>query len=62
MFSQGQLIFALFFFIAFTLLIIGSYRLDKKLLPSYFKGSYKIVIGFFIAFGCLLLIKYLTQK
>jgi len=62
MFSQGQLIFALLFTIAFTLIIIFSYLKDKKRLPNYFKGSYKILLGFFVAFGFLLLIKYLTQK
>jgi heme/copper-type cytochrome/quinol oxidase subunit 2 len=62
MFSFGQLIFALLFVIAFTLIIILSYRSDKKKQPNYFKGSYKIVIGFFIAFSALVLIKYLTQK
>jgi heme/copper-type cytochrome/quinol oxidase subunit 2 len=62
MFSFGQLIFALLFVIAFTLVIILSYRSDKKKQPNYFKGSYKIVIGFFIAFSALVLIKYLTQK
>jgi heme/copper-type cytochrome/quinol oxidase subunit 2 len=62
MLSFGQLIFALLFVIAFTLIIILSYRSDKKKQPNYFKGSYKIVIGFFIAFSALVLIKYLTQK
>ena len=62
MFSFGQLIFALLFVIAFTLVIILSYRSDKKKQPNYFKGSYKIVIGFFFAFSALVLIKYLTQK
>jgi heme/copper-type cytochrome/quinol oxidase subunit 2 len=54
--------FAHLFVIAFTLIIILSYRSDKKKQPNYFKGSYKIVIGFFIAFSALVLIKYLTQK
>jgi len=62
MFSFGQLIFALCFLIGFTLIIIFSYRSDKKNQPSYFKGSYKIVVGFFISFSALVLIKYLTQK
>jgi hypothetical protein len=62
MFSFGQLIFALCFTVGFTLIVILSYRSDKKKLPIYFKGSYKILIGFFIAFSFLVLIKYLTQK
>jgi len=62
MFSFGQLIFALWFLIGFTLIIIYSYLSDKKAQPNYFKGSYKILIGFFIAFGVLVLIKYMTQQ
>ena len=62
MFSFGQLIFGLCFFIAFVLIIYVSYKTDKKNQPTYFKGSYKILVGFMIAFSLLLLIKYLTQK
>jgi hypothetical protein len=62
MFSFGQLIFGLCFFIVFVGAIIYSYKVDKKNQPQYFKGSYKILIGFLIAFSVLLLIKYLTTK
>jgi len=62
MFSFGQLIFGLCFFIAFVAVIIYSYKADKKNLPTYFKGSYKILLGFIVAFSLLVLIKYLTQK
>ena len=62
MFSFGQLIFGLCFFIVFVGTIIYSYKADKKNQPQYFKGSYKILIGFLIAFSVLLLIKYLTTK
>jgi len=62
MFSFGQLIFGLCFFIVFVGAIIYSYKVDKKNQPQYFKGSYKILIGFLIAFSLLLLIKYLTTK
>jgi hypothetical protein len=62
MFSFGQLIFALCFTVGFTLIVIFSYRSDKKTQANYFKGTYKILIVFFIAFSALVLIKYLTQK
>jgi amino acid transporter len=62
MFSKGQLIFAIAFVIAFISITIYSYRKDKKNLPEYFKGSYKIVIGFFIAISFLVLVKYLTTR
>jgi len=62
MFSFGQLIFALCFVVGFTLIVIFFFFFDKKRQQNYFKGSYKILIGFFIAFSALVLIKYLTQK
>ena len=62
MFSFGQLIFGLCFFIVFIGVIIYSYKTDKKNQPKYFKGSYKILLGFLSAFSLLVLIKYLTQK
>jgi cbb3-type cytochrome oxidase subunit 3 len=62
MFSFGQLIFGICFFIVFTGIVIISYREDKKKQPRYFKGSYKILVGFLIAFSLLVLIKFLTQQ
>ncbi len=53
MFSQGQLIFAGFFVVAFIILMIFSYRKDIKLHRKYYKGSIFILIGF-IAFVLLL--------
>ena len=62
MFSYGQMIFGILFFFVFLGVIILQYRTDKKTQPSYFKGSYKVLIGFIIAFTILLTIKILTQK
>tara|TARA_Y100000996_G_C22448613_1_gene612830 strand:- start:631 stop:819 length:189 start_codon:yes stop_codon:yes gene_type:complete len=62
MFSYGQMIFAILFFFTFAVVVIFSYRSDKKKQPLYFKGSYKILIGFIIAFSFLVLIKFLTQQ
>jgi cbb3-type cytochrome oxidase subunit 3 len=62
MFSSRQLIFAIIFIIAFTGIIVFSYKKDKKSLPSYYKGSYKILIGFFIAIGFMVFVKYITTK
>jgi hypothetical protein len=61
MFSFSQLVFGLCFFIVFVCIIM-SYRTDKKKQPAYFKGSYKILLGFLVAFSLLLLIKFMTQK
>tara|TARA_A100001011_G_scaffold271728_1_gene280980 strand:- start:2191 stop:2379 length:189 start_codon:yes stop_codon:yes gene_type:complete len=62
MFSFGQLIFGICFFIVFVTIVIFSYNKDKKKQPQYFKGSYKVLVGFLIAFGLLILIKFITQK
>ncbi len=48
MFSQGQLVFAGFFVVAFIFLMIFSYRKDIKLHRKYYKGSLFILVGFII--------------
>jgi len=58
MFSTGQLIFAVLFVIAFTLLMIISYRKDKILHQKFYKGSWLILVGFIIFISILFLIKY----
>ncbi len=62
MFSFGQLIFGICFFVVFVMIAILSYKADKKQQPQYFKGSYKILIGFLIAFSLLLLVKFITKQ
>ena len=36
-------------------IVILSYKNDKKRQPHYFKGSYKVLVGFIIAFGLLVM-------
>jgi len=62
MFSFGQLIFGICFFVVFVIIVILSYKADKKQQPQYFKGSYKILVGFLIAFSLLLLVKFITKQ
>ncbi len=57
MFTTGQWIFALFFLIAFIVVMIYSYRRDKKLHKKQYKGSIWILLGFIIFIGLLLAIK-----
>lgn len=57
MFSTGQLVFALLFFIAFVGLLIYSYRGDKKLHKKQYKGSIWILVGFVVFILVLLAIK-----
>jgi hypothetical protein len=62
MFSKGQLIFAIFFFIAFVAVMIFSYRKDIKLHKQYYKGSLWILIAFFIFIGLLFVIKSILKE
>ncbi|SHJ55910.1 hypothetical protein [Aquimarina spongiae] len=61
MFSQGQLIFAGLFVVAFVILMIFSYRKDLKLHRKYYKGSLFILIGFIIFILLLFALKTYLQ-
>ena len=45
MFSTGQLIFAVLFFIAFVIVMIFSYRKDIQVHQKFYKGNYKVLIA-----------------
>ncbi|MFV8336284.1 hypothetical protein [Flavobacterium sp. RSP29] len=62
MFSQGQLVFAGLFFVAFVIAAIYSYRKDLKIHKEFYKGNYKILIGFGIFIGILFLIKVFFKR
>lgn len=55
MFSKGQQLFALLFFITFVIGITWAYGKDKVGNKAFFKGSYKILLFallvFFTLFG-----------
>ncbi len=57
MFTTGQLVFAALFFIAFVIVMIYSYRGDKKLHKKQYKGSLWILLGFIIFIILLLALK-----
>ena len=46
MFTRGQLIFAIFFAVAFIITMIYAYRKDKKLHNKYYRGSVWVLIVF----------------
>ena len=62
MFSQGQLLFAVFFVMIFITLMIFSYRKDSKNHKLHYKGSLKIFLAFVLIIGILFLIKFFTQN
>jgi len=57
MFSTGQLIFAGIFIVAFVSIMIYSYRKDKNLHQKFYKGSYQVLIAFFLFIILLFMIK-----
>ena len=58
MFSQGQIIFGVIFFIAFVIVTIFMYRKDINIHKQYYKGSYKVLIGFLLFVAFLFAIKF----
>jgi len=61
MFTKGQLIFAIFFVITFTIIIIISYKIDLKFLKNTYKGVRWVLIGFIIFFSLLVILKKLVN-
>jgi len=62
MLSTGQIIFAICFFVAFVILMIFSYRKDKKLHQKQYKGSIWILVGFIVFVLLLLAVKTYLQE
>jgi len=62
MFSQGQLVFAASFFVAFVIAMIIAYRKDANLHKIFYKGNYKILIGFIVFILILFLIKIYFKR
>ena len=61
MFTQGQLIFAVFFVIAFIIIISLSYKKDMKFLKNTYKGVRWVLVSFILFFLILLLLKKLVN-
>ncbi len=62
MFSNGQIIFAVVFFIIFTIAIGYTYAKDKKLHAKNYKGVKWVAIFFTVFIIILFYIKYLIKK
>jgi len=58
MFSKGQLIFAAFFIIAFTIAMIWSYRKDIKVHKKYYKNTFILIIALFLVVAIFALITF----
>ena len=62
MFSQGQVIFGILFFIAFVIAAVYSYRKDIQVHKTFYKGNYKILLGFIGFIVILFLIKVFFKR
>ena len=62
MFSTGQLGFAIFFVIEFIAIIIYSYRKDLPLHKKYYKGSYRVLLGFLVFIALLVAAKFAIKS
>lgn len=58
MFSTGQLIFAAFFVVAFSIAMIWSYRKDIKIHKKHYKNTFIVVIGMFLIVAIFALITF----
>jgi len=56
MFTQGRIIFAVLFFIAFVGLMFYAYRKDLKINRSHFPKSYKILLVIILIISILFFI------
>jgi uncharacterized protein YebE (UPF0316 family) len=62
MFTQGQLYFAVFFVIAFTVVMLYTYRKDITMHRMHYKKSYHVMIAFVIFILALFAIKFFLKK
>ncbi len=58
MFTKGQFIFAACFIVAFTILMIWSYRKDIKIHKKHYKNTYIILITLFLIIAIFTLITF----
>nr|WP_296353222.1 hypothetical protein [Winogradskyella sp.] len=61
MFSTGQLIFGLLFFIVFVIAVASQYRKDKKIHKAHYKGSIWILIAFISFIALIVAVKFLLS-
>ena len=58
MFTKGQLIFAGLFVIAFSILMIWSYRKDINVHRKYYKNTFLILIAIFLIIAIFTLVTF----
>jgi len=58
MFTNGQLIFGILFFIVFVIIVATQYKKDLKLHKKYYKGSLWVLLAFVGFIGVLAALKF----
>jgi len=61
MFSKGQLIFGVLFFIVFAIIIGYTYRKDLKLHKQHYKGTIWVLIAFIGFISLVAAIKFIFK-
>lgn len=61
MFSTGQIVFGILFFIVFAIIIGVMYRKDLKLHKQQYKGSLWVLLGFICFIGLIVAIKVIFK-
>ncbi|MCC9044505.1 hypothetical protein LNQ81_17690 [Myroides sp. M-43] len=61
MFTPGQMQFAIFFIIAFTIVMVVMYRKDLKLHRIYYKNRLWVLVAFLAFIGSLFVLKNLLK-
>jgi hypothetical protein len=62
MFSSGQKLFALFFFIAFAVVLVWSYRKDIKLHKIYYKKVWVVGLGIVLVIALFAIITFILHE
>ncbi|SUZ85694.1 uncharacterized protein METZ01_LOCUS38548 [marine metagenome] len=60
MFSNGQIVFGVLFFITFLIIITYSYKKDLKKLKGAYKGIRWVILGFIAFISILVFLKKLS--
>ena len=60
MFSNGQLLFGLIFFVSFIIIVSYSYKKDLKKLNGSYKGIKWVIIGFITFISVLVILKKIS--
>ncbi|KJD35726.1 membrane protein [Tamlana sedimentorum] len=59
MFSKGQIVFGVLFFVVFAVIVAYQYRKDINIHKRFYKGSFWVLLAFIAFIGLISAIKFL---